>query len=174
MRFETERRKIVSVGAVRHTQRTKNTVIAEFKRLGRVDLACAAAGCDRTTHYIWLKNDSAYAAAFEAARDDVAGMLEDEAVRRAYHGTMKPMNVGGKVMMVHEFSDTLLIFLLKSRNPKVFGDRNAAAAAVGPVNITIQYVDRAVIASAQPSAPAPLPEAPQLQGAPSDAITEAS
>ena len=30
---------------------------------------------------------------------------------------------GGKVMMVTDFSDQLLMFLLKCRNPKVFGDR---------------------------------------------------
>ena len=33
------------------------------------------------------------------------------------------MSIGGKMVMVTEFSDQLLMFLLKCRNPKVFGDR---------------------------------------------------
>ena len=52
------------------------------------------------------------------------GLLEDEAVRRAYQGTLRPQAIGGgKVCLVSEFSDQLLMFLLKCRNPKVFGDR---------------------------------------------------
>ena len=50
--------------------------------------------------------------------------MEDEAVRRAYKGTLRPQAIGGgKVIMVTEFSDQLLMFLVKCRNPKVFGDR---------------------------------------------------
>ena len=143
---------------VRHKRHTRFKLIQEFARTGRVDLACAAVGVCRDRHYRWLKEDAEYAAAFEAARADVAQLLEDEAVRRAYHGTMRPVAVAGQVMTVTEFSDQLLMFLLRARNPKVFGDRNAAAAAVGPVNITIQYIDKALVTSAEPSAPTPLPE----------------
>ena len=42
---------------MRHLPRTREKVIQEFRRVGRVDLACAAAGVDRTTHYGWMKND---------------------------------------------------------------------------------------------------------------------
>lgn len=111
------------MGAVRHTQHTRARVIQEFRRTGRVDLACAAAGCDRTDHYRWLKKHLDYAAAFEEAREQVAGLLEDEAVRRAYRGTQRPVAVAGKLVMMTEFSDQLLMFLLKCRNPQVFGDR---------------------------------------------------
>ena len=110
------------MGAVHHTQRTRARVIQEFRRCGRVDLACASQGVDRTSHYNWLK-DAKYKAAFEEARDEVNGLLEDEAVRRAYHGTMKPVSIAGQLVMVTEFSDQLLMFLLKCRNRPVFGDR---------------------------------------------------
>ena len=111
---------------MRHLQRTREKVIKEFRRVGRVDLACAAAGVDRTTHYWWMKNDPEYRKSFEEAREEACGLLEDEAVRRAYKGTLRPQAIGGgKVMMVTEFSDQLLMFLLKCRNPKVFGDRRA-------------------------------------------------
>lgn len=106
-----------------HKRHKRDRVLVEFRRTGRVDLACAAAGVSRDSHYDWLRTDPDYAAKFDQAREQVAQLLEDEATRRAYQGTMKPMNVGGKLVMIHEFSDTLLIFLLKKRNPAVFGDR---------------------------------------------------
>jgi hypothetical protein len=122
------------MGAVRHTQRTRAGVIAEFRRCGRVDLACAKMGVDRTMHYDWMKNDLAYREAFEEARAEVAGLLEDEAVRRAYRGTVKPMSIGGKMVMVTEFSDRLLEYLLKCRNPAVFGDKRDLMVS-GEINI---------------------------------------
>ncbi len=115
------------MGAVQHTQHTRKVLLKEFRRTGRVDLACAAAGCDRTMHYDWLKSNPKYAAEFEVAREEVAGILEDEAFRRAYQGTMKPVSVAGKVVMITEFSDSVLMFLLKNRNSKVFGDKNTTA-----------------------------------------------
>jgi hypothetical protein len=102
---------------------------------------------DRDNHYLWLKKDPDYAAAFEIARGRGADALEAEAVRRAHEGITKPIFHGGKRAIdvvqnpdgsikrdetgkpigipaaVREYSDTLLIFLLKGRNPAVFGDR---------------------------------------------------
>lgn len=111
------------MGAVHHTQHTREVVIAEFRRTGRVDLACAKAGCDRTMHYEWLRKLPSYKKDFEVAREEVAGLLEDEAVRRAYQGTQRPMAVNGNTVVITEFSDRLLEFLLKCRNRPVFGDR---------------------------------------------------
>jgi hypothetical protein len=74
-------------------------------------------------------------------------VLEAEAVRRAHEGVTKPIFHGGKRAIdvvqnpvgsikwdetgkpigipaaVRDYSDTLLIFLLKGRNPAAFGDR---------------------------------------------------
>ena len=101
---------------MRHLPRTREKVIQEFRRVGRVDLACAAAGVDRTTHYGWMKNDPEYRKSFEEAREEACGLLEDEAVRRAYQGTLRPQAMGGgKVSLVSEFSDQLLMFLLKCK-----------------------------------------------------------
>ena len=55
---------------MRHSQRTREKVIKEFRKVGRVDLACAAAGVDRTTHYWWMKNDPEYRKSFEEAREE--------------------------------------------------------------------------------------------------------
>lgn len=116
---------------LRHTKRTRAKVIAEFRRCGRVDLACAHAGVDRTTHYNWLKRYRDYENEFELAREEVKGLMEDELIRRAYHGTMRPVKVGDQIFMVTEFSDRLLEFWLKSRNRAVFGDVHALTGADG-------------------------------------------
>lgn len=111
------------MGSLRHSPRTRARVIKEFKRVGRIDLACAAAGVDRSCHYGWLKNDPEYEKEFAAALPEANGLLRDEAIRRAYHGTMRPVAVAGQVMMVTEFSDRLMEFLLKSHDPATYGDR---------------------------------------------------
>jgi hypothetical protein len=93
-------------------------------------------------HYKWLKTEPEYAKDFEAAREQVAGLLEDEAVRRAYHGTAKPVSVGGQIVMIHEFSDRLLEFLLKCRNRPVFGDKYEHTGKDGAALFTLADVDR--------------------------------
>lgn len=100
-------------------------VLKEFRRTGRVDLATAYAGVDRTTHYNWLKQDDEYRRLFEEATIEATGLLEDEAFRRAYMGTMKPISVGGKVVMVTEFSDRLIEFLLEARNRRKYGKQQS-------------------------------------------------
>lgn len=127
---------------VRHNRATRAIVVQEFRRTARVDLACAAAGIDRSTHYEWLRKFPAYAADIEAAREQVAGLLEDEAIRRAYQGTMRPVTVAGQMVMVTEFSDRLLEFLLKCRNRAVFGDRQILTGENGaPLNPARAEVD---------------------------------
>lgn len=99
--------------------------------MGRVDLACAAAGVDRTSHYNWLREYPDYAVAFESAREQVIGLMEDELIRRAYHGTMRPANVAGTLVMITEFSDRLMEFWLRSRARAIFGDVQALTGANG-------------------------------------------
>ena len=64
-------------------------------------------------------------------------VLEDEALRRARDGTDKPIYQGGKkVGSVREYSDTLLIFLLKARNPAKYRER-IDAHVTGDVKVNI-------------------------------------
>lgn len=78
----------------------------------------------RQTVYDWIKNDPDFKIAFESACDIATAKLEDEAVRRAYEGTLKPVYQGGaKVGTIREYSDTLLIVLLKARAPEKYKDR---------------------------------------------------
>lgn len=133
------------MGAVRHSRHTRARVIEEFRKCGRVDLACDRAGVSRASHYEWLQKHEDYRAMFEAAREPVADMLEAEAVRRAYEGTLKPVFSQGKRALdfvldehgqpkldkngkpiavpasIREYSNDVLMFLLEGRRSEVFG-----------------------------------------------------
>jgi AcrR family transcriptional regulator len=71
-----------------------------------ISLACAAAGISRQTFYRWCAEDEAFRAAVQDANETAIDQLEVEAVKRA-----------------KESSDTLLIFLLKSKRRAEYGDR---------------------------------------------------
>jgi len=92
--------------AAQHTKRTRRSVIAAYSELGRVDLACQKAGVPKSLHYRWLHLDPTYKAEFEAARERMVGMLEDEAFRRAIDG-----------------SDKMLEILLKANAPEKYRER---------------------------------------------------
>ena len=130
---------------IRHPK--KRAFLAAMGNTASVLRAADIAGIDRSSHYIWLKKNPDYAAAFEIAKMRGVDVLEAEAVRRAHEGVTKPIFHGGKRAIdvvqnpdgsikpeetgkpigipaaEREYSDTLLIFLLKGRNPAVFGDR---------------------------------------------------
>jgi hypothetical protein len=103
-------------------------------------------GIDRGTHYDWLKADPEYKAEFEKIQDQAVQSLEDEAVRRAYHGVEKPVTVAGKREVIREYSDTLLIFLLKGARPNKYRDSYRAevsgpnGAALVPTRVEIVCV----------------------------------
>lgn len=75
---------------------TKKAVLANYRRSGRIDLATAAAGVDRTTHYVWLKKDSKYRDAFDACDEEVRGVIEDALFKWAFEGHEEPVFAGGK------------------------------------------------------------------------------
>jgi hypothetical protein len=79
--------------------------------------AVVECGYDRATFYRWRDADSEFAAAWERAYTDGTDALEAEAQRRGMAGVEKPITVAGQRELVREYSDTLLIFLLKARRP---------------------------------------------------------
>ena len=106
-------------------------------------------GIDRGTHYDWLKADPGYKAAFEAVQDQAAQSLEDEAVRRAYEGVERPVTVAGKRELVREYSDTLLIFLLKGLRPAKYRERYDVAVNAGEGLVQAMARGRARVLAAQ-------------------------
>jgi hypothetical protein len=98
-----------------------------------VRAACAAAGVGRSTAYDHRGRDGRFAEAWDDALDEACDVLEAEARRRAVKWTERPVYQGGeRVGAVREYSDTLLIFLLKANRPEKYRDSYDIKALVRP------------------------------------------
>jgi hypothetical protein len=96
-----------------------------FEERGNVRNACKAASISRSAVYQRLETDEAFKALFDEARENAADRLEDEAWRRGHDGVEQSIYskdgelVGSRI----EYSDTLLIVLLKANRPEKFKDK---------------------------------------------------
>lgn len=110
--------------------------IEALERTGNVTLAARAAGVSRNTPYEYREAhpDHPFVDEWDRAVETSIDLLEAEARRRAQIGTAKPVFgqlrndkgqiVGvGQIGTVQEYSDTLLIFLLKSLRPAKYRER---------------------------------------------------
>ena len=96
--------------------------LVAYALCGNVRAAARLARCARSQHYWWL-NQPAYAEAFAEAHAEACDALESEARRRAVKGVRKPVFYQGTICgSVCEYSDTLLIFLLKAALPEKYRD----------------------------------------------------
>lgn len=83
--------------------------------------------------YDWREADPAFAADWDAAIEAGTDRLEDEALRRAKDGTVKPVfYLGSECGHVREYSDTLTIFLLKARRPAKYRERSNVVVSGDP------------------------------------------
>src|SRR4051812_19763644 len=100
------------------------TFLETLSETANVKVAAAAAGVCRRTVYNWRNADTDFAAAWEEAAKLGTAALEDEAIRRASEGVDEPVYYKGvEVGKVRRYSDTLLIFLMKGRDPEKWKDR---------------------------------------------------
>ena len=78
----------------------------------------------RDRFYHLRGRDEAFADAWDAAYEDGTQAIEQEAWRRAVDGTSKPVFQGGAhVGDVQEYSDVLLLNLLRARRPGTYRER---------------------------------------------------
>ena len=112
-----------------------------LSELGNVSKACGMVPVTRTTVYKHRLEDDAFAAKWKAAEILAADALEDEAWRRAKDGIQKPLQYQGQLTgdVVTEYSDTLLIFLLKGNKQEKFADRSKNENVVRTEN-TVLYL----------------------------------
>ena len=111
-------------GSIEITQPNKRAFLAAIAESGNVTSASKLSGIARKTHYNWMQEDEAYAAAYREALEEAAENLEREARRRAVQGTDKPVFYKGEECgAVREYSDTLLIFLLKGAMPDKYSEK---------------------------------------------------
>ena len=105
-------------------EQQKALYLAMIGRLGTLSAGCRAARCSPHSVYKWREHDTAFAVAEHEARNAFADRLEEEAVRRAYTGTLKPVyQQGSHVGDVREFDTPLLMMLLRAVRPKKYRER---------------------------------------------------
>lgn len=125
------------VAAAQAAQQKKTAFLKALQEGASVVSAVDKAKVPRRTVYDWRNADPDFAAAWDRAYTDGTDALEAEAQRRAVEGTEKPVTVAGKREIVREYSDTLLIFLLKARRPERFRDHHKVEVS-GPQDAPIQ------------------------------------
>jgi hypothetical protein len=122
------------------TAELQELFLEELRKMPNVSAAARACGVAPAAAYNLRKVDASFAEAWDAALEEAYDTLEAEAHRRAFEGVTKPIHYKGvKVDTVREYSDTLLMFLLKGRRRKVFGDKSQlelTGANGGPVQLT--------------------------------------
>lgn len=98
--------------------------LAHYRKTANQSLSCEAVGVSGYTVILHRKANPEFDKAFLEAREYAMDMLEGEARRRAFSGTPKPVFYKGKqVGEVKEYSDLLLIFLLKANRPEKYREK---------------------------------------------------
>lgn len=117
-----------------------------FYEMGTIERAATmlkeeSGSFSRRTVYNWMDRDKSFANKLEKvkplAKANYVGVLEHEAHRRAVEGIDKPIYYQGILVdKVKEYSDTLLIVLLKANAPEKYRERTEVTGADGgPVMI---------------------------------------
>jgi hypothetical protein len=87
--------------------------------------ACKEAKIDGTLPYARRNIDAEFKVAWDKASKIGTKMMEAEASRRAFHGTEKPVYQGKELVgHVREYSDGLMMFLLRGRKPGKYRDNS--------------------------------------------------
>lgn len=110
----------------------KSAFVEALRKTGNVKLSCEMAGISRKVAYETKGRDRDFGEEWLDALDEATDTLEAEARRRAIEGTERTVvkrigvDENGKPKyqeyVEREYSDTLLIFLLKANRPSKFRD----------------------------------------------------
>jgi hypothetical protein len=117
---------------IRHPK--KRAYLKALEQVGAITVASDSAGINRDTPQDWRRKDEEFARLEQQALDSFADHLEAEAVRRARAGILKKRFDGkgnpiidpatGEQYIEREYSDTMLIFLLKGVRPEKYRDKH--------------------------------------------------
>jgi hypothetical protein len=104
-------------------QSKKRKFLEHLAETANVSASAEAARVPRRTIYYARAIDPEFAYEWDQALELGLDALEDEIVRRAKKGVQRPVFYQGEVCgHVREFSDTLAMFILKSRRREVYGE----------------------------------------------------
>ena len=142
-RFEGEgstRRELMSLFAGVESRRKKRW-LAAFLCTGEIKETARVAGLSWPSHYNWLRDDPAYAQAFEVAKRITRDSAEDEVHRRAFRGYAKPVTYQGVITDTFiEYSDTLAQLWLKGNWPEKYRDTLVGLTSNAPAGISIVLI----------------------------------
>jgi hypothetical protein len=113
----------------RHSIKLDEVAKADYLRLmprfSTPGPALKAAGATPSMLARWREEDAAFLVAERQVREGIADQLEAEAVRRAFRGVRRPVYQGGLLAgYLTEYSDQLLMFVLKAMRPERFRDKS--------------------------------------------------
>jgi transposase len=134
--------------------RTREAFLKALSSGHTITKAAELAGISRAALYVWRDAEDeagkAFAAEWEQALEEGIDRLEDEARRRAVDGVDKPVvamgkiarNDDGTVLMIREYSDTLLALMLRAKKPAQYRDRiDANVNLKGGLTVNIEGPD---------------------------------
>ena len=109
----------------RVTPKKKAQFLDALAQTGNVRQAAKAVGFSANRFYVHRRQDPTFAQAWEETMEQAMDtVLEPEAIRRTVEGVEKPVyHQGRQVGTVREYSDTLLIFLLKGWKSERYTER---------------------------------------------------
>ena len=114
----------------------KKRFLTVFAQTGVIQHAVRQLGISRSAVQKWRREDPQFAEDFEHAIDDSNERMEREVIRRAVKGTLKPIfHHGVRCGHIREYSDGLLMFMLRARKPHVYRD-NATVEHAGRIGVT--------------------------------------
>mgnify|MGYP000844097145 CR=1 FL=1 len=126
--------------------------LEEYRQTANISHSARVAFVDRTTVLDYRKRSKTFAERMKQAEEEALEVLEQEAFRRAYHGVEKPVFYKGEECgTVQEYSDTLMIVLLKARAPEKYRE-NAKVEHSGTVQQQITTIE--VVKSRESDEPA--------------------
>jgi hypothetical protein len=109
---------------------------------------CKAARVSHHTVYRWRESET-FVEVERIAQDTFADALEQEAVRRAWHGVKStiPITYKGETVgeiVKTEYSDTLMVMMLKAVRPDKYRERKTTEVTGeggGPIGFTLHLGD---------------------------------
>lgn len=122
------------------TDQERETFLAALREGSTAKAAAEEAGRERRRFYELRENDEQFAADWKEAWVEGTDVLEAEARRRAVDGVVERerfSDTGQLLERVTKYSDTLLIFLLKSRDPARFNRFEITGAGGKPVQVEV-------------------------------------
>lgn len=133
------------------TPEKRGAFLSYLAEYGNVSKSAESAKLNRPALYRYRDEHEEFAKLWDEAAAIGAQALEDEARRRAYEGTLKPVfHQGEQCGVIREYSDTLMIFLLKGSNPEKYAERqnvNMNASVKADVHLTPREAAQALIES---------------------------